>query len=97
MENGGVAESSNPSTLIKEAIHVISCGYEEKTAWGKEVGFCSTLCKTNGWDSCSFTKTSVNIILEDIISANLNNVWPSNQFLAAFCYNPPMLKMYCIY
>uniref|UniRef100_A0A5B7BKR1 Cellulose synthase n=1 Tax=Davidia involucrata TaxID=16924 RepID=A0A5B7BKR1_DAVIN len=39
MENGGVAESSNPSTLIKEAIHVISCGYEEKTAWGKEVGW----------------------------------------------------------
>ena len=37
MENGGVAESANPSTLIKEAIHVISCGYEEKTEWGKEV------------------------------------------------------------
>lgn len=37
MENGGIAESANPSTLIKEAIHVISCGYEEKTAWGKEV------------------------------------------------------------
>ncbi|KAK8642046.1 hypothetical protein V6N13_011408 [Hibiscus sabdariffa] len=42
MENGGVAESANPSTLIKEAIHVISCGYEEKTEWGKEVGI-STL------------------------------------------------------
>ncbi|KAL0328914.1 UNVERIFIED_CONTAM: Cellulose synthase A catalytic subunit [UDP-forming] [Sesamum calycinum] len=39
MENGGVAESANPSTLIKEAIHVISCGYEEKTAWGKEIGW----------------------------------------------------------
>lgn len=39
MENGGVAESANPATLIKEAIHVISCGYEEKTAWGKEVLF----------------------------------------------------------
>lgn len=38
LEYGGVAESSNPSLLIKEAIHVISCGYEEKTAWGKEVG-----------------------------------------------------------
>ena len=38
MENGGVAESSNPSTLIKEAIHDISIGYEEKTEWGKEVG-----------------------------------------------------------
>lgn len=37
MENGGVPESVNPSTLIKEAIHVISCSYEEKTEWGKEV------------------------------------------------------------
>ncbi|KAI4372013.1 hypothetical protein MLD38_010301 [Melastoma candidum] len=39
MENGGVPESVNPSTLIKEAIHVISCGYEEKTSWGKEIGW----------------------------------------------------------
>ncbi|PPR89882.1 hypothetical protein GOBAR_AA30803 [Gossypium barbadense] len=39
MENGGVAESANPSTLIKEAIHVINCGYEEKTEWGKEIGW----------------------------------------------------------
>lgn len=39
MENGGVPDSVNPSTLIKEAIHVIGCGYEEKTAWGKEVDF----------------------------------------------------------
>ncbi|KAK4440073.1 Cellulose synthase A catalytic subunit [UDP-forming] [Sesamum alatum] len=39
MENGGLPESANPSTLIKEAIHVISCGYEEKTAWGKEIGW----------------------------------------------------------
>lgn len=37
MENGGVPDSANSPTLIKEAIHVISCGYEEKTAWGKEV------------------------------------------------------------
>lgn len=39
MENGGVADWANSSTLIKEAIHVISCGYEEKTAWGKEIGW----------------------------------------------------------
>ncbi|CAO2166403.1 unnamed protein product [Urochloa humidicola] len=39
MENGGVPESADPSTLIKEAIHVISCGYEEKTEWGKEIGW----------------------------------------------------------
>ncbi|XP_021659889.2 cellulose synthase A catalytic subunit 4 [UDP-forming] isoform X3 [Hevea brasiliensis] len=39
MEEGGLPEGTNPSTLIKEAIHVISCGYEEKTEWGKEVGW----------------------------------------------------------
>ncbi|KAK0580158.1 hypothetical protein LWI29_037270 [Acer saccharum] len=39
LENGGVPESVNSSTLIKEAIHVISCGYEEKTEWGKEIGW----------------------------------------------------------
>jgi cellulose synthase A len=39
MENGGLPESADPSTLIKEAIHVISCGYEEKTEWGKELGW----------------------------------------------------------
>ncbi|KAK1420393.1 hypothetical protein QVD17_21952 [Tagetes erecta] len=39
MENGGLAESANPATMINEAIHVISCGYEEKTAWGKEIGW----------------------------------------------------------
>ncbi|KAK9088779.1 hypothetical protein Scep_027861 [Stephania cephalantha] len=39
MESGGVPDSVNPSTLIKEAIHVISCGYEEKTEWGKEIGW----------------------------------------------------------
>lgn len=37
MENGGLPEATNTSSLIKEAIHVISCGYEEKTEWGKEV------------------------------------------------------------
>lgn len=36
-EDGGVPEGTNSTALIKEAIHVISCGYEEKTEWGKEV------------------------------------------------------------
>ncbi|KAK9265841.1 hypothetical protein L1049_027074 [Liquidambar formosana] len=27
----------NTTSLIEEAIHVISCGYEEKTEWGKEL------------------------------------------------------------
>lgn len=37
METGGIPEGTNSNSLIKEAIHVISCGYEEKTEWGKEV------------------------------------------------------------
>lgn len=37
MENGGLPEGTNTQSLVKEAIHNISCGYEEKTEWGKEV------------------------------------------------------------
>lgn len=37
MEEGGLPDGSSSTLLIKEAIHVISCGYEEKTEWGKEV------------------------------------------------------------
>ena len=37
MENGGVPGSATPESLLKEAIHVISCGYEDKTDWGNEV------------------------------------------------------------
>ncbi|XP_010541595.1 PREDICTED: cellulose synthase A catalytic subunit 1 [UDP-forming]-like [Tarenaya hassleriana] len=39
MEKGGIPPSTNPATLLKEAIHVISCGYEDKTEWGKEIGW----------------------------------------------------------
>ncbi|XP_057474655.1 cellulose synthase A catalytic subunit 4 [UDP-forming]-like [Actinidia eriantha] len=39
MEDGGLPEGTNSTALIKEAIHVISCGYEEKTEWGKEIGW----------------------------------------------------------
>ncbi|KAF5444553.1 hypothetical protein F2P56_033677 [Juglans regia] len=39
MEDGGVPKGASPASLLKEAIHVISCGYEDKTEWGKEVGW----------------------------------------------------------
>ncbi|CAA6667327.1 unnamed protein product [Spirodela intermedia] len=39
MENGGVPQSATPDVLLKEAIHVISCGYEDKTDWGSEIGW----------------------------------------------------------
>lgn len=42
-EDGGLPEGTTSSSLIKEAIHVISCGYEEKTEWGKEVRFFMSL------------------------------------------------------
>ncbi|KAE8686111.1 Cellulose synthase A catalytic subunit 3 [Hibiscus syriacus] len=35
MENGGLPEGTNTTSLVKEAIRVISCGYEEKTEWEK--------------------------------------------------------------
>jgi cellulose synthase A len=49
VEDGGLPQgaAADPAALIKEAIHVISCGYEEKTEWGKEVIHqkISTICK----------------------------------------------------
>lgn len=38
-EEGGVPAGATPVSLLKEAIHVISCGYEDKTKWGKEVHY----------------------------------------------------------
>ncbi|XP_020260076.1 cellulose synthase A catalytic subunit 2 [UDP-forming]-like isoform X2 [Asparagus officinalis] len=38
-ENGGMVKGLDPSSLLGEAMHVISCGYEDKTEWGKEVGW----------------------------------------------------------
>ncbi|XP_062148403.1 cellulose synthase A catalytic subunit 6 [UDP-forming] [Alnus glutinosa] len=39
LENGGVPQNVSPASLLKEAVQVISCGYEDKTEWGKEVGW----------------------------------------------------------
>ncbi|XP_021736038.1 cellulose synthase A catalytic subunit 3 [UDP-forming]-like isoform X1 [Chenopodium quinoa] len=39
MENGGIPPDTDSDTLLKEAIHVISCGYEDKTDWGSEIGW----------------------------------------------------------
>nr|TKS18720.1 CesA7A-like family protein [Populus alba] len=39
MEDGGVPKGASSASLLKEAIHVISCGYEDKTEWGKEIGW----------------------------------------------------------
>lgn len=39
LENGGVPKEASASSLLQEAVHVICCGYEDKTEWGKEVGW----------------------------------------------------------
>lgn len=39
LDHGGVHHSANSGSLLKEAIHVISCGHEDKTEWGKEIGW----------------------------------------------------------
>lgn len=43
LEDGGVPPGATSASLLKEAIHVISCGYEDKTEWGKEV-ICDNYC-----------------------------------------------------
>lgn len=37
LEDDGIPPGASSASLLKEAIHVISCGYEDKTEWGKEV------------------------------------------------------------
>ncbi|KAK7304837.1 hypothetical protein VNO77_42728 [Canavalia gladiata] len=37
-EEGGVDPSSSQEALLKEAIHVMGCSYEDRTLWGYEVG-----------------------------------------------------------
>jgi cellulose synthase A len=39
LQNGGVPRNASPACLLREAIQVISCGYEDKTEWGKEIGW----------------------------------------------------------
>ncbi|CAM6078570.1 unnamed protein product [Sphagnum tenellum] len=39
LDNGEVPQSAGPGSLLKEAVHVISCGYEDKSEWGKEIGW----------------------------------------------------------
>ncbi|KAK8952247.1 putative cellulose synthase A catalytic subunit 9 [UDP-forming] [Platanthera zijinensis] len=38
-ENGRISKEINFASALEEALHVISCGYEDRTAWGKEVGW----------------------------------------------------------
>ncbi|WVZ79514.1 hypothetical protein U9M48_027085 [Paspalum notatum var. saurae] len=37
--DGGASTAADASSLLREAIHVVSCAYEERTRWGKDVGW----------------------------------------------------------
>ncbi|KAG5247085.1 cellulose synthase [Salix suchowensis] len=52
MENGGVPESANSSTLIKEAIHVIGCGYEERLNGEKSTKYAVGFQFEPAWLTC---------------------------------------------
>ena len=35
LEDGETFKGSSPASLLRDAIHFISCGYEDKTEWEK--------------------------------------------------------------
>lgn len=49
-EGGSVESGGGSSSLLSEAIHVIGCGYEEKTDWGKEVAS-NSICLSFSYSS----------------------------------------------
>nr|CAB3499427.1 unnamed protein product [Digitaria exilis] len=90
VEDGGLPQgaAADPAALIKEAIHVISCGYEEKTEWGKEDILTGFKMHCRGWKSVYCTPTrpafkgSAPINLSDRLHQlnNLASIW----FIALF-------------
>ncbi|CAI9778700.1 unnamed protein product [Fraxinus pennsylvanica] len=70
---GGLTEGTNPGSLIKEVIYVISCRYEEKTKWDKEIG----------WIYGSVTEdilTGSRCIVEDGEWYSIDDWWRNEQF-----------------
>ncbi|XP_058076287.1 probable cellulose synthase A catalytic subunit 2 [UDP-forming] isoform X2 [Magnolia sinica] len=39
VEDDRLSQSTSPDTVLREAIHVLSCDYEDNTAWGREIGW----------------------------------------------------------
>ncbi|ONM10559.1 Cellulose synthase-5 [Zea mays] len=61
MEYGGVPQSATPESLLKEAIHVISCGYEDKTDWDwVDLWFCYRRHSHRIQDACS--RLAINLL-----------------------------------
>nr|CAB3456418.1 unnamed protein product [Digitaria exilis] len=76
LENGGTLKSASPASLLKEAIHVISCGYEDKTDWGKELNNVASL-----WFMSLFICIFATSILEMRWSGvGIDDWWRNEQF-----------------
>ncbi|KAF5726235.1 cellulose synthase A catalytic subunit 1 [Tripterygium wilfordii] len=76
MEQGGIPPTTNSATLLKEAIHVISCGYEDKTEWGKEISNYASM-----WFILLFVSIFATGILELRWSGvSIDDWWRNEQF-----------------
>lgn len=62
LENGGIPPGATSASLLKEAIHVISCGYEDKTEWGKEVYMTASLTFSfHAYCACDLTRLATRL------------------------------------
>ncbi|GFY85654.1 cellulose synthase A2 [Actinidia rufa] len=76
LEDGGVPPGATSASLLKEAIHVISCGYEDKSEWGKEI---------SNYASIVFMALFISIAATSIIEMQWGGVtiddwWRNEQF-----------------
>ncbi|TQE09803.1 hypothetical protein C1H46_004577 [Malus baccata] len=76
LEYGGLPKGTNSQKVVREAIYVISCGYEDKTEWGKERNNYATI-----WVMGLF----LSIIATGIVELRWSNVsikdwWRNEQF-----------------
>ncbi|KAL8215602.1 hypothetical protein R6Q57_022439 [Mikania cordata] len=76
LEDGGVPPGASSTSLLKEAIHVISCGYEDKTEWGKEI---------SNYASILFMLMFLSIAVTSILEiqwggVGIDDLWRNEQF-----------------
>ncbi|KAF8401201.1 hypothetical protein HHK36_012132 [Tetracentron sinense] len=89
------SRSASPDEILREAIHVISCDYEDNTAWGRETGDILTGFKMHarGWRSiccmpaqAAFRGSASIINLSDRLSQVITqtSIWLMLLFLSIF-------------
>ncbi|KAI3750608.1 hypothetical protein L2E82_21291 [Cichorium intybus] len=76
LEDGGVPPGATSASLLKEAIHVISCGYEDKSEWGKEI---------SNYASILFMLMFLSIAVTSILEMQwggvaIDDLWRNEQF-----------------